>query len=93
MTTESFSQRRARVILGDRQGAVWIGTDLDGLLKYQNGQFTNFTQKDGLAHDAIRGLCQDKDGSLWIGTRGGGLNRFQNGRFTVYTEQNGSGQR
>ena len=88
MTTE-FSKRRVRVILGDQQGAVWIGTDLDGLIRYQNGQFTTFTQKDGLAHDAIRGLCQDKDGSLWIGTRGGGLNRFKNGRFTVYTEHDG----
>ena len=89
ITTHSFSQRRARVILGDRQGVVWIGTDLDGLVKYENGQVTTFTQKDGLAHDAIRGLCQDKDGSLWIGTRGGGLNRFQNGRFTTYTDKNG----
>jgi len=89
MTTDSFSKQRARVILGDRQGAVWIGTDLDGLVKYQNGQFTAFTQKDGLAHDAVRGLCQDKDGSLWIGTRGGGLNRFQNGRFSVHTDKDG----
>ncbi len=89
MPTESFSQARVRVIFGDQKGAVWIGTDLDGLVRYQNGQFTRFTQMDGLAHDAIRGICEDKDGNLWIGTRGGGLNRFKNGRFTVYTERDG----
>jgi len=89
MATELFSHRRVRVIFGDQQGAVWTGTDVDGLVRYQNGQFTTFTQKDGLGNDATRGLCQDKDGSLWIGTRGGGLSRFKNGQFTVYTERDG----
>ena len=64
LPTESIPQARVRVIFGDRDGAIWIGTDLDGLVRYQNGQSTTFTQKDGLGHDAVRGICQDKDGNL-----------------------------
>jgi len=82
-------QVRVRVIFGDQNGAIWIGTDLDGLIRYQNGQSTLFTEKDGLAHDAVRGLCQDRAGNLWIGTRGGGLSRFKDGRITTYTERDG----
>jgi signal transduction histidine kinase/ligand-binding sensor domain-containing protein/CheY-like chemotaxis protein len=86
---DAISKMYIRWILEDRQGAIWIGLDLDGLLKYQDGQFTHFTKKNGLSHQAIRGLREDRDGSLWIGTRGGGLNRFKDGKFTVYTEKDG----
>lgn len=77
-----------RVIYGTRDGAVWIGTDNSGLIKYQNNRFTRYTTKDGLSHNAIRALAEDNDGSLWIGTRGGGLNRFKDGKFTFYTQEN-----
>ncbi|MEP7342768.1 MAG: two-component regulator propeller domain-containing protein, partial [Acidobacteriota bacterium] len=79
----------ARVIYPDRAGAIWIGLNLDGLVKYQDGRFTNYGEKDGLSHLAVRGISEDRDGSLWIGTRGGGLNHFKDGKFTVYTEKDG----
>ncbi len=78
-----------KVIYVGREGAIWIGTQLEGLVKYQKGQFTTYTTKDGLSHNAIRGLNEDADGALWIATKGGGLNRFKDGRFTVYTQKDG----
>jgi PAS domain S-box-containing protein len=79
----------ARVIYQDRAGAVWIGLDLGGLVRFQGGRATTYTKKDGLSHLAVRALYEDQDGSLWIGTKGGGLNRFKDGKFTSYTEKEG----
>jgi ligand-binding sensor domain-containing protein len=78
-----------RVLHFDPDGALWIGSNLDGLLKYQAGQWTAYTTANGLSGNAIRGLVRDKEGSLWIGVRGGGLNRLKDGAFTVYREKDG----
>jgi PAS domain S-box-containing protein len=89
ITIDTLPRVYVRVIHEDRTGALWIGTNLDGLAKYQNNQWTIYTTKNGLSNNAIRALAEGQDGSLWIGTRGGGLSRFKDGRFTVYTEKDG----
>jgi PAS domain S-box-containing protein len=78
-----------KVIYGDQQGAIWVGTNFEGLLRYQDGQFTTYTTKDGLSNNAVRGVYEDQDGSLLVSTRGGGLNRFKDGKFTAYTVKDG----
>ena len=65
-----------------RDGSLWIGTWGGGLAQYKDGQFTNYTQEDGLLLNQIRVLTEGRDGSLWIGTEGGGLNRFYQGKFS-----------
>lgn len=78
-----------RVMHVDRAGALWIGLNLEGIVKYEQGRYTTYTKRDGLSNQAIRAFCEDADGSMWIGTRGGGLNHFKDGKFTVYTEKDG----
>jgi ligand-binding sensor domain-containing protein len=69
---------------GDR---VWAGTD-NGLAVYQNGRWTVYTPKDGLAHRVVLQVTIDKgSGDVWIGTMGG-LSRFSAGRFVNYTQLN-----
>jgi PAS domain S-box-containing protein len=77
-----------RVIHQDRDGAIWMGTNAEGLCRYKDGRFTTWTTKDGLPHDAVRGLDEDRGGALWFGTRAG-LVRFEDGRFVVYREADG----
>ena len=60
-----------------------------GLSRRRGGQFTSFTMREGLSHDAINALYQDREGALWIGTRAGGLNRYQGGKFTACTTRQG----
>ncbi|HEV8486624.1 MAG TPA: two-component regulator propeller domain-containing protein, partial [Blastocatellia bacterium] len=78
-----------RVILEDRDGAIWFGTNKEGLARYKDNRFIIYTTKDGLSNNFIRALATDRDGSLWIGTKGGGLNRLKDGEFTVYGEDDG----
>ena len=86
---EGLPVLNARVILEDRQGALWIGLHQDGLIKYEGGRFTLITTKDGLPSNFVRALAEDQQGGLWIGTRGGGLAYLKDGRFTTYSEKDG----
>jgi ligand-binding sensor domain-containing protein/signal transduction histidine kinase len=81
----------ARVIYVDRAGTIWIGTDNDGLARYDEGagRFVLYTEADGLPAKAVRALLEDRAGRLWVGTKGGGLARLEQGRFTVFTEKDG----
>ena len=58
----------------------------------QDGVFTVYTTKDGLLHNAVRGIVEDARGDLWMGTRGG-LNRLSNGKFSGYTNAGRPGPR
>ena len=86
-----------RVIFEDRDGTIWIGTNLSGLVAYRDGPSTSlgtgrivtYTTREGLANNAVRAIQQDRDGNLWIGTRGGGLNRFKDGTFVSYSVKDG----
>jgi ligand-binding sensor domain-containing protein len=69
---------------GDR---IWAGTD-NGLGLYENGKWTTYTTKDGLAHRAVLSLALDKrTGDVWAGTMGG-LSRISGGRIDSFTQLN-----
>jgi ligand-binding sensor domain-containing protein len=71
-----------REVVEDRAGIYWIGTQGNGLNRYDptTGCFTRYRSIPGdpasLSSDHIMGLFLDGDGILWLATWGGGLNRF-----------------
>ncbi|MDT8999530.1 diguanylate cyclase [Paucibacter sp. APW11] len=71
-----------RALLAGRDGSLWIGTESDGLARYEpdSGRWSYFNSNAGdphaLAPGTIRALAQDGEGRLWVGTIGGGLDRF-----------------
>jgi len=75
------------VILEDRDGALWFGTE-NKLVRYTDGVLTAYTTKDGLAGDYVKVIIEDRAGNLWIGGSGG-LTCWHNGKFTAYTERDG----
>jgi signal transduction histidine kinase/ligand-binding sensor domain-containing protein len=60
-------------------GAVWVGTDAGGLLRFDRanpgGQFTQYTEKDGLPGDRVSCIQADARGLLWVATNRG-VSRF-----------------
>lgn len=87
-TANGLPGNDVKVILEDRNGALWFGT-YGGLVLLADGRFTSFTTNDGLASNRIRSLYQDDAGVLWIGTYDGGLSRMKDGKIFSYTTKHG----
>jgi signal transduction histidine kinase/ligand-binding sensor domain-containing protein len=61
------------VVFEDRNGAVWVGTSVNGLFRYDG---TNFTRVE-TSYELIMSLGEDNEGNIWAGTGGGGLDRLR----------------
>jgi ligand-binding sensor domain-containing protein/signal transduction histidine kinase len=79
---------RVRSVMRDTTGALWIGTEGDGVFRSQNGRQVQFTKRTGLVNDFVRALLESRDGSIWIGTDEG-ISRWRNGSLTNYLEPQG----
>lgn len=75
-------------IIQDKDGSVWFGTISEGLWRIKNGEFSNFSSKDGLSQNGVRSIYEDREGNLWVGANSG-LNRFKDSIFTNYTLKEG----
>jgi ligand-binding sensor domain-containing protein/signal transduction histidine kinase len=87
----SLSINRARSLLMDENGQLWIGTENGGLNVYNNEKrnFYHYRIDDfnpmSLNNESIQSLTQDRQKNLWIGTYGGGVNvSMKNGDFLVH---------
>jgi signal transduction histidine kinase len=80
--------KEIQTVYEDRHGTIWIGSP-NGLAKYQNGKFTSYTEKDGVATNIVRSIYEDADGALWIGMYDSGLYRVKGGRFSHFTTLDG----
>jgi ligand-binding sensor domain-containing protein/two-component sensor histidine kinase len=90
-----------RTIIQDWRGALWIGTEANGLFRLSpSGEIRRLTHDDGLAGSSILSLLEDRSGRIWAGMRpnsyGSGLSLItpdanQNDKFAVrrYTSENG----
>ena len=76
-------------LLQDGEGALWIGTEGDGLYRYRKESRAHFEKGGGLLSDWVRTLYLDPQGTLWIGTAGGGLSRWRNGQLATFTTREG----
>ncbi len=63
---------RIRALLGDSSGHLWIGTDGNGLVKFDpaTGAVLRFSD-DALPDGRIRTLFEDAKRRVWVGTAGG----------------------
>lgn len=77
-----------RCIFQDQDGHLWLGTNGDGVCRYDGTSLTCFTLKDGLAGEAVRDIVQTADGALWFSTEGG-VSRYHRGLITSYTIDDG----
>ncbi len=60
-----------RAMLEDRDGAIWVGTEGFGLLRWKDGAVRRFTAEEGLPDNSVRALTEGPDGTLWVGTARG----------------------
>jgi diguanylate cyclase (GGDEF)-like protein len=80
-------------LLQDRRGFMWIGTQSNGLYRYDGYRASKYHSKAGdahaLPHDRVAALYEDGQGVLWAGTQNG-LARFNpdSNDFTTFLPPN-----
>ena len=87
--TPRFGPKVVFAIAEDAAGALWFGTDGEGVHRWDGSAFTSWTTADGLAGDLVRALRPDRGGGIWIGTDGGGASRFDGRTFRNVTGADG----
>jgi streptogramin lyase len=77
-----------REVCQDRDGDFWVGSNGDGVCRFDGKSLTYLSVKDGFGGVAVRGILQDEDGTMWFATNGG-VSRYESGVFTNYTAAHG----
>src|SRR3954471_22995983 len=75
-------------LCASRDGGLWIGCSGNGLIRMHDGQFSHFSETDGLPTNHLNCILDSTDGTVWIGTDYG-LTRYRDGKFTTLTEKHG----
>jgi signal transduction histidine kinase/ligand-binding sensor domain-containing protein len=81
-------QIRARRLLRDRDGSLWIGTYNEGLLHVHEGRTDVFGPSQGLSGETGVVLFEDREGSIWVAT-GNGLDRFRDFAIPTFSVNQG----
>lgn len=72
----------------DSKGIMWIGTQDNGLLCYEDGVVNPFPSREGFHFQTVNSIAEDTTGALWVGTPGG-LVRLAGDRLNVFTKKDG----
>jgi ligand-binding sensor domain-containing protein/class 3 adenylate cyclase len=97
-----FSDNSISIIYEDSQGDLWLGTQGNGVLKFDGRNITHLTEKQGLIDNYIGEIMEDSHGDMWFGSGGAGkskgLSRYTprskdiletDGTFTNYNTEHG----
>jgi ligand-binding sensor domain-containing protein/signal transduction histidine kinase len=55
----------------DRDGALWVGTEDQGIYRIFDGKADHFDSADGLSGNRVAALFQDHEGTIWVATSKG----------------------
>ena len=76
------------LVFVDRQNALWIGTQDEGLYRLHEGKVSHFRARDGLSGDTVQNFFEDREGTLWVLTTRG-IEAFRDLRVISVTSREG----
>ncbi|WP_290486628.1 ligand-binding sensor domain-containing diguanylate cyclase [Idiomarina sp. UBA3162] len=71
-----------------QDGALWLGTYRNGILRFFKGELQQVTTETGLPNNHVLDILEDQEGSVWVSTHGG-LMQFRRSLFTTMQSHNG----
>ncbi len=95
MCSYSLSDNQIGRIYRDREGGIWIGTNLGGVnyLPQKGMEFLRYvplTKPHTITSKRVREMVEDAQGNIWIGTEDAGINIFDPKRGTFDLLSKGS---
>lgn len=96
-TKQGLNYFNVNTIFQDREGAVWIGTDI-GLNQYRGERFQIYDEGDLIVNNLVWTTLCDKEGNIWLGTNDGiskitfsysAVNRKENHTIQNYSTKDG----
>lgn len=69
-TKQGLNYFNVNTIFQDREGAIWIGTDI-GLNQYRGERFQIYDEGDNIVNNLVWTTLCDKEGNIWLGTNDG----------------------
>lgn len=73
----------------DREGTLWLATNLHGMLAINKSKVRTIGEQEGLSGNNILALHIDRQNRLLVGTRGDGLNVIHNNTIQHFRSQDG----
>lgn len=88
----SLSNNSVTALLEGEEGAIWVGTYGGGINSFQpkTGEFTHYSESEGLANNVVYSILDGGDNTLWMSTNKG-LSSFHisDKKFMNYEETDG----
>ncbi len=82
------AEKNISYVINGKNGEIWISTFDEGVYKFAENKFTNYTEENGLISNWIRHIFIDKDGSVWFSAKNG-VSKFYQGYFKNFTAKQG----
>src|SRR5688572_17519607 len=82
--TKGMRTGRLSTLFEDREGNLWIGTEGQGVTRYKDGVFTNYTTEDGLPGNQAQRVDGDANGNLLLQVQDTQW-QWQGGSFAPYS--------
>ena len=67
-TQGSNEHQNIHCSLQDKNGNLWFGTTGEGVYRFDEKEFTQFTEQDGLSNNTVWCMLEDDEGNIWFGT-------------------------
>lgn len=71
MPRDAGDDSSVNVLLEDRRGVLWVGTESGVYGYWPDGHTQRYTTRHGLPSKHIKALLEDREGGFWVGTVGG----------------------
>jgi signal transduction histidine kinase/ligand-binding sensor domain-containing protein len=85
MPEQARGPREVTCLTADPRGGLWLGTRLDGLWSWRDGEFNQIAERGGIRGQTLHTLLVSRSGELWLGEENPPcVQRFRDGEFRTY---------